>query len=264
MKNYYKMTALCLVLATNWNAAEAGMFDQLKDTAKSKAAKAIADKASESQKSDNSSNKAAKSQSSQLDSGPSDTLKSFTQCLDFKPSNIITGYREDYTFRQGMSTEKRSGLIKREQASLRDGCILPSLKPMQFVYMEVDTKKYEALGNSNDWEMQCVKSDAPEQGALSETESKSESPYKVDYLSGKDMMLHCGNSEGINECASGSNSSRSGAWKKKLDASGKTMLSVYATPSMLAPQSGEKLYCQYFNKKKNQSLFAFEYLRVRK
>jgi hypothetical protein len=192
-----------------------------------------------------------------------DNLTSFTQCAGLELSNVMVGYRDTYTFQQGFTKEKRSGFIKRQKAEVKKGCILPSLKPMQFVYMEVDEKKFDALGSSNDWAMQCIKSANPEEGAVGEQESKGEWPYHVDYLAGKDMMLHCGNSEGIEECATGSNSSRSGAWDEKLRERGKIMLSVYATTSTLAPATGEKLYCQYYNKKSGKSLFGFEYLRKR-
>ena len=75
------------------------------------------------------------------------------------------------------------------------------------------------------------------------------------------MMLHCGNSENIAECAEGSNSHRSGQWSKKLKADGKTMLSIHAFTSPLAGSGGEKVFCQYYNKKSRASLFAVEYIR---
>jgi hypothetical protein len=209
---------------------------------------------------------------------PSDSLTSLTKCASVKPSNIIIGSLGDYTFQQGFTKEKRSGLINRNNGSLSKGCILPSLQSRQVAYMEVDTKSYEALGSSNDWEMQCLKSANLSVGAVNEKEPKGEYPYHVNVLSGKDMLLFCGhvnvlsgkdmllfcgNSENIDDCGEGSNSSRSGQWDKKLDARGKTMLSVMGVASTLAPAQGEKLYCQYYNKKSGKSLFAFEYLRVR-
>ncbi|WP_421779636.1 hypothetical protein [Kiloniella litopenaei] len=193
---------------------------------------------------------------------PSQDLISMTKCAALKPENITIGTLGDYTFQQGFSNEKRSGLINRRAGALSNGCILPSLNSREIAYMEVDEKKLKALGSSNDWEMQCIKSGNPGAGVVGASEPKSEYSYTVNVLSGKDMMLHCGNSENVAECAEGSNSSRSSAWKKKLDASGKTMLSVLANTSTLAPAQGEKLYCQYYNKKSGNSLFAFEYLRL--
>ena len=196
-----------------------------------------------------------------LGDGPDKKLISFTKCSDIKLTNVLTGYLGSYTFQQGFSKEKRSGLIKREKGEATNTCILPSLQPQQMVYMEVDTKQFEAAGSSNDWSMQCIKSDKSSEGAL---ENKTEIPYKVSYLSGKDLMLHCGHSEkNAEECAEGSNSSRSGKWKKKLDKDGKTMLSVLAQKSSLAAAGGEKLYCQYYNKVSGKSLFAFEYIRTK-
>lgn len=259
-------------LLVNISNVNAGLFDDLKDKAKDKskqkAAQEVVKKVKKSsQKSQKTRQKTSKKSTSggttSLAGGPGKNLISMTKCADFKPENIITGYVEDYTFQQGFTKEKRSGLVKRKTGKLTHGCILPSLQPQQMVYMEVDTQKYEAMGNSNDWTMQCIKSDNPGEGAVGESESKSEYPYKVNYLSGKDMLLYCGNSEGIEECGEGSNSSRSGQWDKKLDARGKTMLSVLAVKSTLAARGGEKLFCQYYNKKSRVSLFAFEYLRVR-
>ena len=158
--------------------------------------------------------------------------------------------------------EKRSGFINRKKGKVTNTCILPSLNPSQVVYLEVNEKKFKALGNSNNWSMQCVRSANPDAGALSEKESAQEHA-KVGFLSQKEMMLHCGNSEGIKECAKGSNSTRARAWKKKLAKNGKKMISVLATKSPNAPKGGEKLYCQYYNSSSGKSLFAFEYIRTK-
>ena len=105
--------------------------------------------------------------------------------------------------------------------------------------------------------MQCVRSANPDAGVLT-----SEYP-REGFLSGKAMMLHCGNSEGMKECAKGSNSSRSGAWKKKLEKNGKKMFSFKAIKATLAPKGGEKVFCQYYNSDSGKSLFAFEYIRTK-
>jgi hypothetical protein len=55
-----------------------------------------------------------------------------------------------------------------------------------------------------------------------------------------------------------------GKWKKKIQSKGKTMLSILANTSTLAPEQGEKLYCQYYNQSSGKSLFAFEYLSLKK
>lgn len=211
-------------------------------------------------------NKAASSASGEPDlgNGPSDKLISFTKCAGLSLSNVMVGELGDYTFQQGFSQEERSGLINRKKGNVSKGCILPSIRSHQAIYLEVDTKKYEAMGNSNNWEMQCVKSANPSEGVVGSSEPKTEYPYKVTWLAGKHMMLHCGHSEKhVEGCAEGSNSSRSGKYDKLLKSRGKTMLSIYGTASTLAPASGEKLYCQYYNKPTGKSLFAFEYLRTR-
>ncbi|WP_299772402.1 hypothetical protein [uncultured Pseudoteredinibacter sp.] len=252
---------LCLT-----SSANAGVFDQLKDRLKSESEKAVKEALPKS------SGRTARVEDSaqsalatlSLEGGPSETLTSMTSCTSLKPLNIVTGYLGEYTFQSGFSKETRSGLIQRKAGKLQGDCILPSLQSGQVAYMEVDTAAYEAMGNSSDWAMQCVRSENPEAGALSESEPRTEAVYSVSALSGKDMMLHCGSSEETSECAEGSNSARSSAWSEKLRENGKTMLSIRAFTSTLAPVGGEKLYCQYYNKKAKKSLFAFEYIRLRK
>jgi len=188
---------------------------------------------------------------------PPSSLTSMTQCTNLKISNVMTGYDGTYTFKNGFKTEKRSGFIKREKGKVSKKCILPSLNSGQSLYLEVNEKKFKALGSSNNWSMQCIKSANPDAGVLT-----SEYP-REGFLSEKAMMLHCGNSEGIKECAKGSNSSRAGAWKKKLQKSGNMMFSFKAVTATLAPKGGEKVYCQYYNSDSGKSLFAFEYIRTK-
>jgi len=264
----HTLIASIIVFSITSSVQAASPFSKMKDKLKGKANAQANVQAKDKVKSKTSSKsvKAAAvggASSSVALGSPSDSLTSLTKCASVKPSNIIIGSLGDYTFQQGFTKEKRSGLINRSKGSLSKGCILPSLESRQVAYMEVDTKSYEALGSSNDWEMQCLKSANLSAGAVNEKEPKGEYPYHVNVLSGKDMLLYCGNSENIDECGEGSNSSRSGQWDKKLDARGKTMLSVMGVASTLAPAQGEKLYCQYYNKKSGKSLFAFEYLRVR-
>jgi len=195
---------------------------------------------------------------------PAAELVAMTQCMDLPMSNAMIGNLGDYTFKQGFSKEKRSGFINRREAEFSDDCILPSMRAHDVAYVEVDTETYEDTGNSNDWVMQCLKSANPSEGAVNDTEPKGEYPYTVSALGKKHMMLHCGNSEGIEECAKGNNNSRGRAWDDLLESRNKTMLSVYMTSSTLAPSEGEKLFCQYYHKPSGESLFAFEYLRTPK
>lgn len=262
-----KTSAIALAVFSFTAAAQAQGFGGLKDRLKNKAA----DEVIEAVTSDAPTTAAAPVAEAKNDTAapavmgkPAASLISMVNCTSLKPTNIIIGEMGNYTFQDGFSSEERSGLINRKSASLTDGCILPSIASRQIIYMEVDTAAYEAMGSSNDWSMQCVKSADPSAGAVGQDEPKTEYPYTVDYIAGKDLLLHCGNSEGIDECAEGSNSSRSGAWDKQLKARGKTMLSIHGNTSTLAPVGGENLFCQYYNSKTREGLFAFEYLRTRK
>jgi hypothetical protein len=249
---------LGLAMSVSITNANADLFGSLKDTLKSETKKEVKKVANGSSSSLPSVSSAA---SPSLEGGPDASLISMTTCTDFQPENIIIGKRETYTFQKGFSKEKRTGLINRKSAELSNGCILPSLNSREVAYMEVNTKKYKALGTSDDWAMQCLRSDNPGAGAI---KNKTETPYSVGYLSGKDMLLYCGNSEGIEECGEGSNGVRGGIWQKKVKERGNTMISFLANTSHSAPAQGEKLYCQYYNQTSGKSLFAFEYLRLRK
>ena len=242
-----------LALSIGVTNASAGFFDDVKNKLKKETKKEVTKKPSS----------ASSATSPSLEGGPDKSLTDMTSCTSFKPENVTIGKSGTYTFQKGFSKEKRTGLINRKSGTLSNGCILPSLQSREIAYMEVDTEEYTE-GNSSDWSMQCVKSDNPGAGAVGDTEGKTEYPYTVNYLTGKDMLLFCGNSEGVEECAEGSNSNRSGKWKKKLQSKGKTMLSILANTSTLAPPQGEKLYCQYYNQSSGKSLFAFEYLRLQK
>lgn len=254
-----------LMAFASFSNANADIFDQLKGKLKGESKKAIEQKINNKADSEKAKVESSAQSSSELSlgDGPSKSLTAMTTCSDIKLENVMTGYVDDYTFQDGFKKEERSGFIQRKPGKVSGGCILPSLKSGQLAYMEVDTQAYEALGNSNDWTMQCLRSANPSAGALTESEPKTEAIYSVNSLSGKDMMLYCGNSEGIKECAEGSNSHRSGEWKKKLNQKGKTMLGIRAFTSSLAPKGGEKLYCQYYNKTHRVSLFALEYIRAR-
>ncbi len=242
--------------------ASANPFSDLKNKAKQKlASKAAGKKSGVSKKIEEKSNSSIAGTGDV--SEPSSELTALTSCSGLELTNILIGELGNYTFQQGFSKEKRSGYVNRRSVSATGGCILPSLKPRQIAYLEVDTKKFNAMGSSNDWSIQCLRSKNPSAGAVTENEPRTEFPYRTNVLSGKDVMLHCGNSEGVTQCAEGSNSHRSGEWDKLLKAKGRTMLSVLAQTSTLAPAQGEEVYCQYYNKQSGKSLFAFQYLRTR-
>lgn len=116
--------------------------------------------------------------------------------------------------------------------------------------MEVDTAKFKAMGS---FELQCVES-ATKKNANDPLPNRG-----MSHISEKHMMLNCGNSEGIEECISGSNSDRASAWSKSLESRGKTMLSVHAPTYHNDP--GTNIYCQYYNPASGKSLFGFQFLR---
>ena len=101
----------------------------------------------------------------------------------------MTGNYGEYTFTSGLSEEVRQGLINRKPGKVTRGCIVPSLEPRQVLSLEVDTKKYTAMGNSNDWKMQCVRSEDPGAGLVT-----ADIPTGDD-LNYTALMLHCGHSE---------------------------------------------------------------------
>lgn len=184
---------------------------------------------------------------------PSAKLSSITKCSSLKLSNVVIGQLGNYTFQQGMSKEKRSGLINRENVTPTDGCILPGMGSGDSVYMEVDKKQFEAMGNSNDWQLQCIDSKTGEQ------EDRTSLRPSMNNVSGKDMMLHTGNSFGYTPTASGSNSARSNAWAKHLESRGKAMISFnFPTYHM---DSGTDNYCQYYHKPSGTSLVGFQWRR---
>ena len=200
-----------------------------------------------------------------LGNGPDGSLLALTNCSSVSLTNVMTGYLGRYSYKAGFNVEEGTGFTKRKKSKTSNKCILPSLKSRQIAYFEVNTDSFRAAGEPNDWKMQCVRSDKPDEGSLTKKESPTEASHKVNYLSGKHMMLPCGHSQKkIKECEKGSSSVRSAKWNTKLANSGKTMFSVIAQRSSLAPAGGEKLYCQYYNKTSQKSLFAFEYVRKKK
>ena len=123
---------------------------------------------------------------------------SMTQCADLNLGNAFVAKAGDYTFSQGLNTETRSGLIEREPVQ-PSGCILPGVGSGDVIYVEVDRGNF----NTHEYNMQCVSFDGSEQL------KRSWVPPTNNYT-GKDVMLHTGNSLGYEPTATGSNSMRSG------------------------------------------------------
>ena len=199
-------------------------------------------------------------------------LRSAISCIDdLVPGDVQRGVMGDYDIKEGMKTSQRSGLLQREPVEPSNTCFLGELQPRECFAITVNEEKYKSLGNSNDWEVQCVYSDDAAAGAL---ENKSEYPYNVDDMPGKAMMLMCGNPAGDeHECAEGSNSARSGLWKEKMVAEGKVQLGFCAgeylyqelTYDHKAYPGGRWVHCEYYNNTSKKSMFGYDFLqRVRK
>lgn len=173
---------------------------------------------------------------------------SATKCANVGLSNAFVAQSGNYTFSQGLSTETRSGLLDRVNVSPSNGCTFPAMGVGDVLYVEVDKNAY----NRGRYAMQCVSYDGKEQ--LDNTNAPRENNY-----TGKDVMLHTGNSTGYTPTASGSNSSRSGAYEKVLNARGKEMI-TFNMPG-LHTDSGTDFYCQHYNKDTGQSVLAFTFRR---
>jgi hypothetical protein len=186
---------------------------------------------------------------------PSANLTSQTQCASLALSNVTVGNLGEYTFQQGFSKEKRTGFINRKPGTVSGSCIAPSLQPQEILYFEVDEKKYKAMDKGNDFTWQCVKSDDPGAGTVEYWAWPSDQ-----YLGDSHMKLHCGNDQGVSDCATGTNSSRASAYSADRKKRGKYGISFLARLNEHSRAKTEKLYCQYYNKRTGKSLVAFEYL----
>nr|WP_298925680.1 hypothetical protein [uncultured Erythrobacter sp.] len=176
-------------------------------------------------------------------------FKSQTKCASLGLGNAFIAEGGNYTFSQGISTEERSGLINRRNVSAENGCYFGGLGVGDVLYVEFDRAKYKKY----DYKIQCVSYDGSEQL------DNVNGPRMGNY-SGKDVMLHTGNSLGYTPTASGSNSSRSGAYDKYLAKRGRTMLTVNFG-ALHTDKSGTDFYCQWFNKNSGESALAFSFRR---
>lgn len=186
---------------------------------------------------------------------PSSSLTSQTKCAGLTLSNVTIGNLGEYTFQQGFSKEKRTGFINRKSGTTTGGCIAPSLQADEILYFEVDEKQYKATDKGNDYAWQCVRSDNPGAGTTNYWTWHSDR-----YLGDSHMKLHCGNDQGVSDCATGTNSSRASSYKTDRRKRGKYGISFLARRNEHSSASNEKLYCQYYNKRTGKSLVAFEYL----
>ncbi|MEO9463246.1 MAG: hypothetical protein ABJ242_10980 [Marinomonas sp.] len=187
---------------------------------------------------------------------PSKSLTDFTKCSGLPLENMMIGRQGDYTFQQGFSKESRRGFINRRPGNVIRGCVAPSLQSGEILYFEVDTARYKAMNKSNDWKMQCVKSNNPGGGTVPLNAWAGQS---TDYLKSKDLKLHCGNDQGVTDCASGTNSKRGQSYSSDLKKRGRTAISFMARYNdHVQGRNSGKLYCQFYNKRTSKSLVAFE------
>ncbi|QZD90241.1 hypothetical protein K3148_02210 [Qipengyuania aurantiaca] len=173
---------------------------------------------------------------------------SLTKCANLNIGNAFVAQTGDYTFQQGLSTETRGGLIDREPVSL-DGCTAPGMGVGDVLYVEVDAAKYD----KHRYALQCVAFDGSQQ--LDNVNAPRENNY-----TGKDVMLHTGNSLGYEPTASGSNSDRSGAYDAYLAKRGRAMI-TFNMPGLHTDKSGTDFYCQHYDKATGKSALAFTYRR---
>lgn len=187
---------------------------------------------------------------------PAKSLTDFTKCAGIPLEKVTIGRLGDYTFQQGFSKEKRTGFINRRAGNVIRDCITPSLQAGEIVYFEVDTAKYNQLKKGNGLKWQCVKSNNPSGGTVKLNDWNGTSAR---YLGTSAMKLHCGNDQGVTDCASGKNSDRANAYVKEMKQRGKTGISFLARYLERGLEDrGGKLYCQFYAPDSGKSLVGFE------
>jgi len=172
-----------------------------------------------------------------------------TTCSNVGIGNAFIARGGNYTFQQGISTEERSGLLDRRPVKPTKGCVFEGLGIGDVLYVEFDAGKYKKY----DFKIQCVSYDGSEQ--LNNVAGPKVGNYK-----GKDVMLHEGNSAGYTPTATGSNSSRSGAYDKYMAKRGRTFTS-FNFEALHTDKAGTDFYCQWFNKATGESALALTYRR---
>ncbi len=257
----YKISAVAIAIAAGTMVAggAAAQFGGIGSAIKREADKKKGEAVNELDRLAGSKTKGAKSNSvaSNTDMGvPAKSLTDFTKCAGIPLEKVTIGRLGDYTFQQGFSKEKRTGFINRRPGNVIRDCITPSLQAGEIVYFEVDTAKYNQLRKGNGLKWQCVKSKNPGGGTVKLNDWNGTSPR---YLGTSAMKLHCGNDQGVTDCASGKNSDRASAYTKEMKQRGKTGISFLARYLERGNESrGGKLYCQFYAPDSGKSLVGFE------
>jgi hypothetical protein len=263
MKTNFKTKSiliLCTIIGTLSvsNLSIAGGWKDLKNTLKSEK-KAIKTHSRVNSKPNKSSKKS--SPSSHSGSNPNPELReSILKCDDVALKNVQIGNSTSYKVSEGLSSSNYTGFINRRSAQVSNQCFVGVLQSDECVTMEVSKAELDKITgkDSNNLKMQCVYSDDPSKMATAEV------PYKADNVPLNYMLLKCGHDQGDQyACDEGSNSSRSGKYKKG-QLNGKVQLSVCGTKYHQVPEGGQHIYCQYYNKKSKKSIFGFEFNQTRK
>lgn len=182
--------------------------------------------------------------------GPApERLASQVNCANLDVGNAFIGRAGDYTFSQGIATETRGGIVDRAPVEPTNGCFFPGLAVGDILYLEVDKDAYA----KHSYRIQCVSYDGKEQ--LDHVFGPRQGNY-----TGKDVMLHSGNSLGYEPTASGSNSDRSGAYDRYLGQRGRAML-TFNFQERHDDRQGTDFFCQWFNRDTGKSAVAFTYRR---
>ncbi len=171
------------------------------------------------------------------------------QCANLGIGNAFVARAGNYTFQQGISTQERSGLLDRRSVTPSNGCVFEGLGIGDVLYVEFDASKFQKY----DYKIQCVSYDGSEQ------QDNTFGP-KVGNYKGKDIMLHTGNSTGYEPTASGSNSSRSGAYDKYMTERGRAFV-TFNFEALHTDKSGTDFYCQWYNDSTGKSAIALTYRR---
>ncbi|MEP1421656.1 MAG: hypothetical protein ABJK59_07785, partial [Erythrobacter sp.] len=85
---------------------------------------------------------AAPDNASGLSRAPS-RLSSQVSCANLSIGNAFVGRDGEYTFAQGISTQKRSGIIDRRPVTASNGCIYEGLAVGDVLYVEFDAERFK-------------------------------------------------------------------------------------------------------------------------
>ena len=251
-------------LAGGWKDLKNNLKAEIKKTETKAEGEIINGIKNDNAKENKTSSQSSKKKSSQITSSGSnpnpDLRKNILKCDDVVLKNVQIGNSTSYKVSEGLSSTNYTGFINRRKAQVTNQCFIGVLQSDECATIEVSKAELDKVTgkDSNNLKMQCVYSDNPSKMATAEV------PYKADNVPLNYMLLKCGHNQGDDySCDEGSNSSRSGKYKKN-QLNGKVQLSVCGTTYHQVPKEGQHIYCQYYNKKSKKSIFGFEFNQTRK